>query len=211
MLITKFQSFSCPLFLCTLTAHRKLKLRIKYRLCLKLQQSCSFVTLLNGWWPPLFSFHRALNFLIFCILTKKKKKQKKPVCEKLQSFHLFCWALLQWKFSSNAHGRARINLYFYHGLLYLKESICTSCITKKKQHLLKTYTFKTASKVAGLLKREKCYSLQPAAIFACHPKPSPNNFWKFKKRLCIIKFILLEQTGLLSKKYTWIRKLWHNY
>lgn len=76
MLITKFQSFSCPLFPCILTAHRKLKLRIKYRLCLKLQQSCSFVTLLNGWWPPLFSFHRALNFLIFCILTKKKKTEK---------------------------------------------------------------------------------------------------------------------------------------
>lgn len=46
-------------------------------------------------------------------------------------------------------------------------------MTKKKQHLFNTYTFRTASKVAGLLKRKKCYSFQPVAIFACHPKHSP--------------------------------------
>ena len=35
------------------------------------------------------------------------------------------------------YGRTRLNLDFFHGLLHLKESIC---MTKKKQHLLKTYT-----------------------------------------------------------------------
>ena len=83
-------------------------------------------------------------------------------------------------------------------------------MTKKKQHLFNTYTLRTASKVAGLLKRKKCYSFQPVAIFASQPKHSPTPLLavrtsgNFKtKTLCYQGY--LEQTGLLSKECTWIR------
>lgn len=80
---------------------------------------------------------------------------------------------------------------WYLLILYVKE---------KNQHLWTTYTLRTASKVAGLLKRNKKYSLQPAANFAHCPKYSPTTLLEIPKKKPLYYEVYLEQTGLLIQE-----------
>ena len=80
----------------------------------------NFAAILLSWMlsDPHFSFRRSLSFLIFSILTKKKKKQKKSVREKLQIFRLFCSRVIEVFFEC---GWARLICILFQDLFYVKE------------------------------------------------------------------------------------------